>query len=401
MGKNKKTIVYLSGTEAALLSRKLQNKVLLLQEKLQKVTDRYITIASQKEKLKTHLYRRVFRLSRRMQRLKTRIQRLEIAILKISEGKWEKLSRLGKFRKAFSEMPYRTQKNIFGILFLSPWMIGCLLFFVIPIITAFWWSLNDMDTLQGGGYRFAFIGLKNYLDAFTTAMLGETTISEKLTVSVIDILLNLPTIVIFSLFIAVLLNTKFKGHQLMKAIFFIPVVYNMTAITNTLEGQFGTVFASAVENGFVLSDQFSMFLMQIGIGNGLIEFLIGAVNRIFTIVNMSGIQIIIFLAALQSIPRHLYEAAKVEGATRFDMLCKITIPMVSPMVLPVVVYTIVDSFSVSDIMRSMTVNSQGTTMATNNPGLFSAISFIYFAVNALIIAIVFALMKKAVFYNDR
>ena len=216
----------------------------------------------------------------------------------------------------------------------------------------------------------------------------------------IDIVIDLPTILIFSLFIAVLLNTRFKGHEIVKAIFFIPVIFNMTVINNTLTGTFGQLFDSNLDDGFILSQQFSGFLMQIVIGNNLVEFLTSAVDRIFTIVNMSGIQILIFIAALQSIPPHLYEAAKVEGATQYEMFWKITMPMVSPMILTTAVYTIVDSFATSDIMRFMTVNSQGTTMATNQPGLYSAISIIYFLANALIILIIFGLMRKAVFYYD-
>ncbi len=141
-------------------------------------------------------------------------------------------------------------------------------------------------------------------------------------------------------------------------------------------------------------------MYRIGIGTGLVEFLTEAVDRIFTIVNMSGIQILIFIAALKSIPSHLYEAAKVEGATKYEMFWKITIPMVSPMILTTVVYTVVDNFSTSDIIQFMTVNSQGTNMATNMPGLYSAISILYFLVNALIILFVFFLLKRVVFYYD-
>ncbi len=140
--------------------------------------------------------------------------------------------------------------------------------------------------------------------------------------------------------------------------------------------------------------------MQIGIGGGLIEFLLSAVDRIFLIVNRSGIQIIIFIAALQSIPIHLYESARVEGATKYEMFWKVTFPLVTPMVLTTLVFTIVDSFGSSEIMRFLTVNSQGTTMATNQPGLYSAISVIYFLVNIFIVVFAFGLLRKSVFYYD-
>lgn len=257
-----------------------------------------------------------------------------------------------------------------------------------------------MSPLQGGGFDSIFAGFTNYKDLFTSETLSGTTVLEILTKSVMDIAINLPTILIFSLFIAVLLNTKFKGHQIVKAIFFIPVIYNMTVINNTLSGTFGQLLSGDSDTGFQLSTAFSSFLMQIGVGNGLVDFLMQAVDRIFIIINKSGIQIILFIAALQSIPNHLYESAKVEGATKYEMFWKITFPMVSPMIMTALVYTIVDSFNTSDIMNFLTVNSQGTTMATNQPGMYSAISIVYFLINVLIIAFAFLALRKKVFYYD-
>ena len=306
-----------------------------------------------------------------------------------------------KLSDLFSQMPYGKQKLVFGLLFLTPWIIGFCIFFAVPVFTTISWSFQKLETVSGGGFKSTFVGFGNYRDLFTTATLAGSTISEVIVASVIDILLDLPTIIIFSLFIAALLNTRFKGHQLVKAIFFIPVVYNITVINNTLTGMFGQRFDSAITEGFNLSQRFAFFLQRIGVGGNLIDFLISAVDRIFTIVNMSGIQILMFIAALQSIPKHLYEAAKVEGATSYEMFWKITFPMVSPIIMTAIVFTIVNSFATSEIMNFMTVNSQGTTMATNNPGLYSAIAIIYFLANALIIAAAFVIMRKVVFYHDK
>ena len=257
-----------------------------------------------------------------------------------------------------------------------------------------------MSPKQGGGFNFDFVLFGNYRNLFLSETLGGSTVLEVLTNSILDIVIDLPIILLFSIFIAVLLNTKFKGHQLVKAIFFIPVVYNMTVVNNTLSGTFGQLFESSLSEGFQLGQTFSNFLMDIGIGGGLIEFLMSAVDRIFLIVNKSGIQIIVFIAALQSIPVHLYESAKVEGATKYEMFWKVTIPMISPMIMTALVYTLVDSFGSSDIMNFLTVNSQGTTMATNMPGMYSAISIVYFLANIIIIAFAFLLLRKSVFYYE-
>jgi ABC-type sugar transport system permease subunit len=139
------------------------------------------------------------------------------------------------------------------------------------------------------------------------------------------------------------------------------------------------------------------FLLNVGIGQGLIEFLIAAVDRIFTIVTQSGIQILIFIAALQAIPKHLYEAAKIEGATAYDCFCKITVPMVSKMFLPVLIYSIVDGFASSELINLMTKDSTGAKISY---GMASTIAIIYFIVNLIIIGIIYLFLRKAVNNNE-
>ena len=349
---------------------------------------------------KKRLVKRLFKTSKQIDKVKAKIQKYTLHQYKLDSLTLEKLSVVGRIKALYSNLNYQQQKVVFGILFILPWFIGFCIFFARPLITTIWWSFNDMTIKEGGGYNYQFVGFGNYKNLFTTVTLSGITFPEMLTSSIIEILINLPVIIIFSLFIAVLLNKKFKGSELIKALFFIPVVFNMSVINNTLQGVFGQMLNSDLNEGFVLSQKFSGFLYQIGIGTNLVEFLTGAVDRIFTIVNKSGIQILIFIAGLKSIPNHLYEAAKVEGATKYEMFWKITIPMVSPIILTSIVYTVVDSFETSAIIQFMTVNSQGTTMATNQPGLYSAISIIYFLANALIILIAFLLLKKVVFYYD-
>lgn len=388
---------YLSQKELEILIQVKEGKMLQFQEQLERTTSLYI---EQGNKTKIN-FRKLRGLNKKKSRLMSKIQHLhnEILVLK-QKNEVKRETFLQQVKRRFKETPYQKQKQIFGIIILLPWAIGLFLFFLLPMFSTIWWSFNDMIPKQGGGFSFDFIGIGNYIALFTSETLAGSTVLEVLTSSVIDILIDLPTIIIFSVFIAVLLNTKFKGHQIVKAIFFIPVIYNLTVVNNTLQGTFGQLLGSGFEEGFQLSGSFNSFLMNVGVGGGLVEFLMDAVDRIFQIVNKSGIQIIMFLAALQSIPNHLYESAKVEGATKYEMFWKVTIPMVSPMILTTLVYTIVDSFSSSDIMNFLTVNSQGTTMATNQPGLYSAISILYFLINVMIIVFAFVILRKKVFYYD-
>lgn len=165
-----------------------------------------------------------------------------------------------------------------------------------------------------------------------------------------------------------------------------------------------------------------------------VTFLGNASSKIYDIVSYSGIQILIFLSAIQSVPRHLYEAAKMEGATQYEMFWKITFPMVSPMLLTSAVYTIVDSYTrssfikaitkFSDAKKSSTYSSTGLTGAAlakynqymeisgdkliegdefkqlTNYGIGAALSIMYSIMVILIIAIVLGILSKAVFYYD-
>ncbi|MDD3106732.1 MAG: hypothetical protein PHP65_02870, partial [Bacilli bacterium] len=271
-----KAPIYVSGPQSEVLREKLLSRKKLLEEKLQEVTNQYVQAAQKRQINAKARMAPIFALSRKMAKIELKLQRTKISLLRLEEGKYLKRNIFEKISLAFSQLSYHQQKVVFGVLFLLPWMIGFAIFFAFPLGSTLWWSLNKMTIATGGGYTFEFFGLENYRALFLSETLGGATISEVLTTSILDILINLPTIIIFSLFIAVLLNTKFKGHQLVKAIFFIPVVYNMTVINNTLTGTFGRLFDSDLDQTFALSTQFSSFLMQVGIGNGLVSFLTDA-----------------------------------------------------------------------------------------------------------------------------
>ncbi len=206
---------------------------------------------------------------------------------------------------------------------------------------------------------------------------------------------TLPIIIIFSILIAVLLNKKFKGHTIVKAIFFIPVIYNLTLINDTLTGGFGEYLTEQSTANILFVEQFTWFFLDLGLGQDLIEIVMNAVGRIFMIINLSGIQILIFIAAIQSIPEHLYEAAKIEGATKYEIFWKITIAMITPLILTAAIYTVIDSFARAPIFRFI---KYATT--SNKYGLAASISVLYFLINIAIIGLIYALMRKRVFYYE-
>jgi len=122
------------------------------------------------------------------------------------------------------------------------------------------------------------------------------------------------------------------------------------------------------------------------------------INQIYDIAMASGIQIIIFLSALQTIPLSMFEAAKIEGATSWECFWKITFPMVSPLILVNVVYSVVDYFIRTDnrVMEKIRV----TLMQRMEYGFSTAMAWVYFLAVIVIIGIAMSLISKKVYYYE-
>ena len=392
-----KTPNYASYEEGLVIKEELLKKKEILEQEIVDLENKYLSLGKAMQSRRRRNVNALFKINKKIEKIKSKIQMIKIDLIKIEEGKYIKLNAFEKVIKKIKGLSYQQQKVVCGIIFVIPWLLGFIFFFAKPLLTTIWWSFNEV-TPQAGGLDIQFKGVQNYINLFTTQMLGTKTFLEVMTTSLTDLVLNVPIIFIFSLIISVILNTKFKGHQILKAIFFIPVVYNATVINTALNGSFGGQFSGSMGEAVSMSGLLTGYLYQIGFASGLVDFLVGAVDRIFEIVNMSGIQILIFIAALQGVPKHLYEAAKVEGATTYECFWKITFPMVSPMFLPILVYSIVDTFASSDLMQFMTVNSEGSKIAY---GMSSTIAVIYFLVILLIIGILFLLLRKVVYSSER
>lgn len=287
---------------------------------------------------------------------------------------------------------------VFGYTFIAPWLIGFLVFFVANLLRAIQYSFNEVVINPSGGYTMNFVGFENYVYALTQ----HATFNKILLDSLSGMLIDVPLIVFFSLFMAILLNQKFKGRTVVRAIFFLPVILMSSAIENALASALLLMLkgVSAIpdelkQNGFSADYLINTF-SNLGFPPFLLAYIEGAVNRVYEIVRGSGVQILIFLAALQAIPGSLYEVAKIEGATAYETFWKITFPMVSPLILTNVVYTIVDSFTVSEV-----VDTAYTTAFTNmNFGLSSAMSLLSSVSVSIVLLVVGYFISRKTFYHN-
>lgn len=293
------------------------------------------------------------------------------------------------------QLSFEKKKRYMAMLFVTPWFLGFLFFFVTPLLTSLRFSFSELK-MASGGYELFYIGFNNY----TFALRVHQDFTRLLTEAALDMIINVPLIIIFSLFLATLLNQKFRGRAFARAVFFLPVILASGVMTSIEESSFmAELMAGSTEAGGVQllqSINLEMMMLESGFPPTFVAYLTGAVDRIYAIISKSGVQILIFLAGLQSISPSLYEASKIEGATGYETFWKITFPMVSALIPIIVVYSIIDAF----------VNNEVTTLINNvafrniNFGVSSAMSWIYFLMVAAILAVSMGLVSRKVFYNN-
>lgn len=294
------------------------------------------------------------------------------------------------------------KRAVVGLLFISPWIVGFLAFYVRSFIMTIQFALSEVNVNPGvGGYTTKFLGLENFVYEFTK----HPNFSQTLVTSLQDILIDVPLIVFFSLFMALLLNKKFTGRTLVRAIFFIPVIMNADAIVSAIEmarsAMMGGVSATSAAiaestSGGVNIEYYLSLFKELALPDSLLDYVVGAIGRLNDIISASGVQIVIFIAALQSIPSSLYEVAKIEGATGYETFWKVTFPMVLPHIITNIVYTVVDSFTNSEIVDM----AYKTAYTDQIWGLSSAMSLTTTVLICLILGIVCGLIQKRTFYYN-
>lgn len=281
---------------------------------------------------------------------------------------------------------YKRNKVIMGLLFLTPWMIGFVTLFLVPFFESLRYSFFDL-TPTSGEILQDFVGFENYRYAFNEHVTSTSSFSVELINTTLDAVINLPVLLIFSLFIAVMLNMEFKGRAFVRAVFFIPVILNSAAVASALGG--GDAIAAILEEqGIEQIFDLEFYLVQTGMTPTIVSFIVGLIDRIYSILSLAGVPILLFLASIQSVPKHLYEAAKIEGATGYETFWLITLPNVSPHIITVTVYALVDTFLTSPISTIISDELNG-----QNWGLSSAMAWIYVSTIIAILALLAVLAK--------
>lgn len=230
-------------------------------------------------------------------------------------------------------------RSRYGYVFIAPWILGMLLFFIIPIVQSIVFSFSSVKVVPGGVDR-EFVGAANYYSLLIT----DPNYTNWLRESILPMFYSLPIILLVSLVLALLLNQNFRGRLFFRAVYFLPVIIATGLVIDLL---FMTTKSELTDVG--VSDSFSAGMIEVsdvmavlGLNARIADYVNLVIGRIFDLLWSCGIQIVLFLAGLQSVPSSLYEASKVEGATKWEEFWYITFPSLSRVTLLVTVFTMIE-----------------------------------------------------------
>lgn len=291
----------------------------------------------------------------------------------------------------YYRLSFSRRTSLWGIIFLTPWLIGFLAFFVRPIIELVRYSLSQV-TIQPGGMEMSYIGWGN----FEYVLNRHATFNQEILMNLAQSVPSMLLILIFSLIVAIILNGRFKGRSVARAIFFIPIIMATDALNSVVGG--AQISMIQGQQGDVLTgvNFLSTFITRMFNSPEISTALLTAVAGIFDTVLLSGVQTLIFLGGLQAISPSLYEVAKIEGSTTYETFWKVTLPILSPLILTAAVYTLAEHF-----MRSPVVTTAyQTAFGQSQWGYSAAMSVIFLAASVLVIGVVSFIISRKVFYYD-
>jgi ABC-type sugar transport system permease subunit len=262
------------------------------------------------------------------------------------------------------------------LLFMAPWAIGFLLFMAFPVVFSLYMSFHRVRILPTH-IEATFKGL----DYYREHLFGSGALYEQLIPFLREAVIMIPVIVIFALLMAILLNQRFAGRFLFRTIFFLPVIFSsgpvISELVNQGQGSLGFLEKFDIE---------SLITLYLG-DNAWTKPILNIMQRFILILWYSGVQILIFLAGRQTIPKSVYEASRIDGSSPWEGFWKITFPAMIPFVLLNTVYTVVDLFTYP-------FNPVIALIDKGNYGASSALAWIYFMIILAVLGITFWLFKR-------
>lgn len=277
---------------------------------------------------------------------------------------------------------------MYGRMFILPWEIGFVLFFLQPLLQSlvFVFSKVTVDFEEG-----VFLTQWNGIENIKYFLYKDTKYMDYLLESLSSFVLNIPLIVALSLIVGVLLNQKFKGRVLFRSIFFLPVIIATGVVMTYLAGD---STAESMRGGTSNGIDITNILQSMNLSPNISSKLVGFVNQIFDLFWDCGVQIVLFISGLQSIPEQLYEVCRVEGANKWEEFWYVTFPMLSGTTMLVIVFTAIEIFTDSNnSVMTYGFNAMRQNMWWEGP----TILWIYFALVGAILGLAVLIIQKKIF----
>ena len=281
-----------------------------------------------------------------------------------------------------------------GYIFILPWFIGALIFFIYPFIQSIYFAFCDL-TFSEKGLVKKFTGLEN----FRVVFFENPEVFQKLVNSVTQMLTELVLIITLSFILSIILNQNFHGKTFARAVFALPLIVSSGVLLSIFKSSVFSQSQEAIAETTVFqASGVQAMLESAGVGQGLINTIVGWVNSLVDMLWKSGVQIIVFLSGIQSIPPSYYEVCDIEGATAWQRFWRVTFPIMMPFCFLNIIYTIIDSFT----YQSNPVMLQIMQYFGNLQYAFSnALALAYFVVIIIIIGIIAKLISGHIVYIDK
>lgn len=284
-------------------------------------------------------------------------------------------------KKNYSTLQRR--QNRMGYLFMAPWMIGFMFLTMIPFLMTIYLSFTEVRQ-DIRGFQISFVGIENYRQSLF--------VNTEFTPALIEFLkMILPytvVVVVMSFLLSMLLNRIVRGKMLFRTIYFLPVIvlsgpvmYQLMNLDPEVEGRVNTLY-----------DVFLLHVIE-SYSVKAVEILVKIFENLSIMLWFTGIPIVLFINGLQKINPSLYEAARIDSATDWQMLWKITMPIIKPTVLVVTIYTVVQLGAMDTINPVLTMIKERTANTSGGFGYAATLSWMYSLIVLMLIGCVFLLLK--------
>ena len=299
-------------------------------------------------------------------------------------------------RSSKMKMGIESKKAWYGRAFVLPWIIGFIPFFLIPFINSISYSMGNLMVSESG-LQLIPTGFRNYIKLITE----DTTFIPELLTALQNMMIELILIMALSVFVALLLNQEFRGRTLVRSILFLPVIVTSGVVIYILKTDVNASSAMQGVQGqsFLKMTSITDMLYSLGLNYKITEIITETIDKIFDLTWKCGVQVLLFLGGLQSIPSNFYEAASVEGASAWERFWKITFPMLTPIFLTAMIYTVVDSFTFYG--NNIMLKCIKPAFENFNYSYASAMSIVYSIVVLIVLGIVFAIVGRRVVYTEK